>query len=113
MTNETKLQCPHCKRIATVYHMNWVALGCGRFIEGKVKDGCGAMVDKKDWKQQQKGKTKMKIVTEQELKQLNEAMNIGMKWFMEMKISVPEEEHRKFDDAHCKLFEIINQREDA
>ena len=51
----TKLECPHCKRIATVYHMQWSALGCGRFIEGKVKDGCGAMVDKKDWKQQQKG----------------------------------------------------------
>ena len=55
MTNGTKLQCPHCKRIATVHHMEWEALGCGRFIEGKVKDGCGAMVDKKDWKQQQKG----------------------------------------------------------
>tara|TARA_R100000458_G_C8036388_1_gene89638 strand:- start:217 stop:384 length:168 start_codon:yes stop_codon:yes gene_type:complete len=55
----------------------------------------------------------MKVVTEKELQQLDEALTIGMKWFMEMKHSVPEEEHRKFDDAHCMLFEIINQREDA
>ena len=46
----TELQCPHCNTIATVYHMDWTALGCGRFINGKVKDGCGAMVDKKEWK---------------------------------------------------------------
>ena len=55
----------------------------------------------------------MKVITEQELQQLDEAFNIGIKWFMEMKHSVPEEEHRKFDDAHCLLFEIIKWREDA
>lgn len=55
----------------------------------------------------------MKVITKQELQQLNEAFGIGVKWFEALSVSVPEEEHRKFDDAHCKLFEIINQREDA
>ena len=55
----------------------------------------------------------MKVITEQELKQLNEAMNIGVKWLEALSVSVPEEEKEKFDDAHCKLFEIINQRGDA
>tara|TARA_R100000808_G_scaffold24324_1_gene55766 strand:+ start:1502 stop:1675 length:174 start_codon:yes stop_codon:yes gene_type:complete len=55
----------------------------------------------------------MKVITEQELQQLDEALTIGMKWFMEMKHSVSEEEHRKFDDAHCMLFEIIKCREEV
>ena len=45
------LECPHCKTIATVFHLDWTALGCGVFLKnGKVKDGCGNMVDMKDWK---------------------------------------------------------------
>ena len=55
----------------------------------------------------------MKVITEQELQQLDQALTIGMKWFMEMSHSVPEEEHRKFDDAHCMLFEIIKFREEC
>ena len=55
----------------------------------------------------------MKVVTEQELQQLDEALTIGMKWFMEMSHSVPEEEHKKFDDAHCLLFEIQKFRDEV
>ncbi|QDP48642.1 MAG: hypothetical protein Unbinned97contig1000_27 [Prokaryotic dsDNA virus sp.] len=54
----------------------------------------------------------MKAITKQEINQLNEALNIGIKWFMEMSHSVPKEELKKFDDAHCKLVEIMNYREE-
>ncbi len=41
---------PKLQRVVTVYHMDWVALGCGRWIDNKVQEGCGEMVDKKNWK---------------------------------------------------------------
>tara|TARA_R110002096_G_C14114204_1_gene680169 strand:+ start:299 stop:466 length:168 start_codon:yes stop_codon:yes gene_type:complete len=55
----------------------------------------------------------MKVITEQELQQFNEAFGIGVKWFEALSVSVPEEEKEKFDEAHCKLVEILILREDA
>lgn len=55
----------------------------------------------------------MKVITEQELQQLSEAFSIGVKWFEALDVSVPEEEHQKFDDAFGKLIEIQKFREDA
>jgi ribosomal protein S27E len=33
--------CPHCNKVATVYHFSWSALGCQH---------CNTMIDKYDWK---------------------------------------------------------------
>jgi hypothetical protein len=55
----------------------------------------------------------MKVITQQELKQLSEAFSIGVRWFEALSVSVPEEEHQKFDDAFGKVVEIQHYREDA
>ena len=33
--------CPHCNKVATVYHFSWSALSCQH---------CDTMIDKYDWK---------------------------------------------------------------
>jgi hypothetical protein len=55
----------------------------------------------------------MKVITEQELQQFNEAFCIGVKWFEALSVSVPEEEREKFDEAHYKLVEIQMFREET
>ena len=41
--------CPHCKKGTRIYHIFFNALMCGRMENEKVVEGCGIMVDNKDW----------------------------------------------------------------
>jgi len=45
----TRLTCPRGGTQTDVGHMAWSALMCGRLDGSIVKDGCGAMIDKRDW----------------------------------------------------------------
>ena len=40
-THGKTIVCPHCNKVATVYHFSWSALSCQH---------CDTMIDKYDWK---------------------------------------------------------------
>jgi ribosomal protein S27E len=40
-THGKTIVCPHCNKVATVFHFSWSALGCQH---------CNTMIDKYDWK---------------------------------------------------------------